>query len=257
MVLAVVLARRRAREDVVRILPEGVSILQDDSGRSRVYRVSGDDRVDGLPLVSVTSVLGVLPKPLTAWAFKKSREWARDYLEAKPGALPDEMHDHLLAQSRAKPEAERGTNVHEAIEAIINGKVVDVEDPALRGWLHWRDRAGVEIVATEAQCYHPKLLYAGTIDAIGVSASGVFLYDWKVSKGAYDSYAAQLAAYAKAVEALTAKPVTGAAVVRLDPATGEAEEHPVNIATGWDLFVSALALRSALAAPLYGAAEPF
>jgi len=42
---------------------------------------------------------------------------------------------------------------------------------------------GIQWLATELMVYHPNLLYAGQVDAIGVVDGEVTLFDWKTTDG--------------------------------------------------------------------------
>ena len=192
---------------------------------------------------------------------KKVREGGLDFLRGRVGgavdaALIGDAERHMKAVAADKSAAQQGTDIHNAIESISKGVEVDFTHLALDGWRRWRDEAGAEVIANEAMVYSPRWGYAGTIDAICLRGNDVLLVDWKVSRGAYEAYAVQLAAYATAYSELAGVPAR-AAVVRLDAATGEYEEREVDLPKAWAAFRNTLGMVEALDGTLYVDPDPF
>ena len=183
-----------------------------------------------LEVISVTSAIkGGLPKPyLIGWAAKMSSECAVDQLEivkAMVKAGEKRAAVNFLKEARYRDMAakgDRGTIVHAAIEAYIDGKplvkddieaMLDdarVDEPSIRKatWpmvnavLTFLHDAEPEIIWSESTVYSRTHEYAGTADIIGrmhVGESRVpVVLDIKTSKAIYDETALQLAAYARA-----------------------------------------------------------
>ena len=182
-----------------------------------------------LEVISVTSALKLgLPKPfLIGWAAKITAECAVDNLaivQAMVEAGQKRAAISYLKEARYRDmneKADRGTIVHAAVEAYVDGKPLtkaEIEarleekrlDPALakatypmaQGALTFLQEAEPEVAWSESTVYSRTFGYAGTADLIGrmhVGASRVpVVIDFKTSKSIYDEVALQLAAYARA-----------------------------------------------------------
>lgn len=182
-----------------------------------------------LEVISVTSATKLgLPKPyLVGWAAKMSAEFVVDNLaavtalvEAKQKRAAVELIKGARNRDRDN-KADRGTIVHAAVEAYVDGKPLtraDVEerleaarvDPALaksthgmaQGVLAYLQDTEPEIMWSEATIYSRTYEYAGTADLlarahIGGSGRVPTVLDVKTSKSIYDEVAIQLTAYAR------------------------------------------------------------
>ena len=180
-------------------------------------------------VLSVTTAIGQgYPKPfLIPWAAKVTAEAAVDNIEivAQMVAKGDQKGAiDYLKQSRNRimgSKADRGTLVHAALEAYVEGKPID--DAQLAHDLEearvpksmWRSTKGMidgimlflqeeqpEILWSEATVFSREHEYAGTADLIAYVKIGdsrlPAVLDVKTSKSIYDDTAMQLAAYARA-----------------------------------------------------------
>ena len=152
----------------------------------RVYQ-----RGEGVYYPSVTTILQYMPKN------KFFEMW-----------LKDVGHNADLIMRRAGKE---GTQVHEAIETLLEGEE-----------LHWMDDYGnakynekvweminkfvdfwttckPELISTEEFVYSDEYRYAGTADLVCKLDGEVWLIDFKTSNSLHKSYDLQLASYAKAL----------------------------------------------------------
>lgn len=152
----------------------------------RVYQ-----RGEGVYYPSVTTILQYMPKN------KFFEMW-----------LKDVGHNADLIMRRAGKE---GTQVHEAIETLLDGEE-----------LHWMDDYGnakynekvweminkfvdfwttckPELISTEEFVYSDEYRYAGTADLVCKLDGEVWLIDFKTSNSLHKSYDLQLASYAKAL----------------------------------------------------------
>lgn len=93
--------------------------------------------------------------------------------------------------------AQLGTAVHAAAaEGLALTDVGPDVAPRLRQYLDWRQKSGVEILASEFQCWNLTVGYAGTADLLGRFPDGsTWLVDIKTGKGVYGEHALQLMAY--------------------------------------------------------------
>jgi hypothetical protein len=183
-----------------------------------------------LEVISVTSAIkGGLPKEyLIGWAAKMSSECAvdkHDLVSQMIAAGEQRAAVSFLKEARfrdMRAKGDRGTIVHAAIEAYIDGKPLsnaDIEakldearvtEPGLRkatvpmvnAVLSFLQDAEPEIVWSEHTVYSRTYEYAGTADIIGRMHIGgsrlPVVIDIKTSKSIYDEVALQLAAYARA-----------------------------------------------------------
>lgn len=119
--------------------------------------------------------------------------------------------DHWLGNSTSYEDAiakrdaagDRGTLVHEAIAALLDGQEVrfgEEDDSKLakfvQGWVNWWESCKPDPMAVE--CFVAGEGYAGTFDFAGWIDGEPWLIDWKTSAGVYNSYHLQTSAYAAA-----------------------------------------------------------
>jgi hypothetical protein len=146
---------------------------------------------------SVTNVIGIMDKPaLPRWSAKMVAETAYRMRHALPEMEEAEAVDMLKGApwSKANRAADRGTDIHEYLEYLVNGW----EPPELYGEAvrykraadEWFDYYQPELVASELTVFHPK--YAGTGDLWCRIGDRLTILDFKTSKGIYDEAALQL-----------------------------------------------------------------
>lgn len=182
-----------------------------------------------IEVVSVTTAIGNgLPKPyLVGWAAKVTAEAAvEDYdiigqmlAKDNPKGAVDYLKQSRFRDMAAK--ADRGTIVHSALEAYVDGVTLDEKTiheqlreahvptkmyktatAMISGLKDFLDDEEPEIVWSEATVYSRKHGYAGTADLIAKMRIGdtwaPVILDIKTSKAIYNETALQLAAYARA-----------------------------------------------------------
>ena len=150
-----------------------VTIKQVKSGQGHRYRVDGDERVDpALPLVSCSTI--------ARYADSSGGDgllyWAADHALAtgKRDAFKDASNEAIAV----------GNDLHaEVSEHISTGEQPDDPSALFGAWYSSMQERGIEWLATEWMVYHPDLLYAGQVDAIGVVDDEVTLFDWKTTDG--------------------------------------------------------------------------
>jgi hypothetical protein len=178
--------------------------------------------IDGNKYRSVTTILGVIGKgALTNWYAKLAAERAV-FAEQEWHAIQQELGDDEAVRfisSAANIERDvaalRGSAVHDLIEHYpdfdrglfewyierLNAlKPVDREhrdfiEAAYGHFVEWWEGQDAVFVEREFCVYDPEMGYAGTADALVRFDDGLCLLDVKTSKGVYNPYALQLAAY--------------------------------------------------------------
>lgn len=191
--------------------------------------------INNIEWPSVTTVLGLLDKGdmLLQWGVNCALSYVREH------ALTEDFETVLLmAKSNwreARDEAaDIGKEIHELIKVYIrHGRDAvgtyrpEVENGFL-AFLEWENHNGVTWLESEKQVFDAEHGFAGTLDAkcrftLGPLAGRIFVIDFKSSKGIYDGYAEQVAAYRHADSLATAVPADGCGILRLDKVTGVPE----------------------------------
>jgi hypothetical protein len=171
-------------------------------GKGRMYR----HPMLGELVPSVTNVIGMLEKPaLPRWAAIEVAKGAYKMRHALTEMDEAEAVGILkqLPWSKADRAADRGTDIHEWLEAALLGQnlptlAAEAEKyrPAAQGWLDWYQAEAGVTLATEQTFLHDE--YAGTADLVCDVKGERWLIDFKTSKGLYESVALQLSALAAA-----------------------------------------------------------
>lgn len=190
------------------------------SGKKHEYRVvtpncdGSRETVDVFP--GVTGILGVINKPaLVAWSRREAISRVREGLmqkkmktaHVKIGVADLELllDDALKRPDKLKDDAAAtGTSAHEYIDAIIKGKPItklpnEILTP-VRGFSEWWAASGIEFVLGDTKVASRAYGYGGSLDALGLRRGVLVLIDFKTSRSLWDSFALQVAAYAKAFE---------------------------------------------------------
>ena len=199
--------------------------------------------IDGIEYPSVTTILGELAKPaLVQWSANCAVDYMRDNLDAIQH--PDGPHaaEHVLQNARyayrdASDKAKDiGTLVHKAIEqyikhhADVTATMPEQAQNGFLAFLDWEAKNHVQWLRSEVRTYHPVAGYAGTYDALADINGHLYIVDFKTSKGVYDEYKYQLAAYLAAEQHHIALDAN-LAVLRLDKETGEPDF--TDVSKGW------------------------
>jgi len=185
-----------------------VEIEQVTTNRGRYYKW------DGELFRSVTTILGAaIPAPwLANWKVKMAAEKAVDHHEAIGAMLHPELPgtpdyqgavDFIKqAANRYRDDAaDRGTQVHEACEAIALGapfQMSDVRDdarPYIKGYLQFLADHKPEFTAMETMLASRRGWYAGQVDFRCITKGVESTVDIKTSKSLDAKMGLQLAAY--------------------------------------------------------------
>lgn len=188
--------------------------------------------INGADWPSVTTVLGMLDKgeALLGWAVKLAVNYIREH-------APHEDFEEVLIHAKsdwrqARDEAaDIGKEIHDLIKKYIrhgrdpNGKYRPEVENAFLAFLEWEKANQITWLEAEKEVHDPLHGYAGTLDAkcrfgAGPLIGRVFVIDFKSSKGFYDGYAEQVAAYRHADSLTISIPSDGCGILRLDKETG-------------------------------------
>lgn len=191
----------------------------------RVYQ-----RSEGVYYPSVTSILSYVPKA------KFFETW-----------LKDVGHNADIIMRRA---GEEGTQVHNAIEELLEGKELSWMDDygnAKYNELVWGMimkfqqfwlQAKPELIFTEEFTYSDTHKYAGTADCVCKINGETWLIDFKTSNSLHKSYELQLAAYAKSIEETKGIKIDRTGILWLKASTrGEDKSGKKFQGKGWELKV--------------------
>jgi len=157
--------------------------------------------------------------------------------------LKDVGHNADIIASKAAAE---GTQVHNAIEAFLNGEQIewlddygtakyslDVWKMILKFANFWSTHK-LELVATEYHLFSDDYKYAGTNDIVCRFNNKLWLLDIKTSNSLHTSYDLQLAAYAKAWNETHNEKIEETGILWLKAATRGPAKDKVQGA-GWQL----------------------
>lgn len=100
----------------------------------------------------------------------------------------------------------RGTKVHDAVEALLNGSILQQMHYSLDEWHRicafkdWHSQVDLKVLALEVAVFSKKHGYAGRFDCLGILDGKLTVIDWKTSGSMYPHFPLQFACYAQAIE---------------------------------------------------------
>lgn len=107
-----------------------------------------------------------------------------------------------INESTLDRAADRGTEVHDAIEFWLKFGMVDISQerrPYFDAFIKWWDGHSVKVIGSENRLYHKILLYGGTADLIAYVDGKLTLVDYKTTSVISDmTCGPQLEAYSQA-----------------------------------------------------------
>jgi hypothetical protein len=211
--------------------PEDAPIIT--KNRRRFYRTPDGD----FPSVTtVNKVLGLAGEALIAWSANLERSacleaatevFANGDFDGPDGfrsAVEERIgtaRQHQVALTKA---SDIGTVIHAMIQWQLRGEMglpqglePTLPDACQWGYMAWQDwwkASGLKIIATEQPVWDKVHRYAGTIDAVCENEKGqIGVVDFKSSKGIYDEYHIQVAAYMHAARNFS--PIEWGLIVRV------------------------------------------
>lgn len=177
--------------------------------------------LDGKPLSGVTTVLGVIAKPmLIQWAATMAVESIKAEIYGRSLIPPKFQLDEIFARAKSahrkkKEDAgTKGTEVHAMIEGEIkdaigsNGgfmgipinETVKRSNPQVQNFVDWAIREKVKFLASEKRMYSRSMWTAGTADIVCEIGGKMYVGDVKTSSGIYPEAFIQASAYAAMLE---------------------------------------------------------
>ena len=143
-------------------------------------------------------------------------------IKAKPALYKfyAEQGNFSAAESIKTKSADEGTQIHEAIEAILEGKTIAIPhsiQPAINAFLEFKKENEIVPIKIEERVVSKNHWYAGTVDVIGKLNGRLGVLDIKTSYSIYRDYGLQTAAYVEAVKEMKIFPLTRW-VLRIDQA---------------------------------------
>lgn len=170
-------------------------------------------RLDGKWVPSVTGILGCLDKPaIPKWAASTVAEYVADQPDAVEtlrslgrNAMVNALKE--IPWQKRDTAGARGTDIHDALEHLLQDEDVDVDDefvPVVEHALQFLDDWQIVPLLTEVAVASREHQWAGKVDMIAEYTrpdsghAGIAVFDWKSGKALYPEYAWQLNAYGHA-----------------------------------------------------------
>lgn len=193
--------------------PERRTIVRPDGNEDRYYVHPHA----GHMLPGVTTILDCLPKGMAFKSWERSRITQRvtSNVHDLPGLMRERGARNLQSWLAKAPDdardaaGDRGTAVHNAVEALLVGDVVpDMSDKAVASYWRSAQKFLDEVQPEVLYCDGAPMVetamygsfYAGSADVWLKIDGENLLCDWKTSSGVRSNYALQLAAYLHADE---------------------------------------------------------
>jgi len=177
-------------------------IVQITTIDERWYFQPGKNEGTGLPeyqfVPSSTWIAGYYPKGIGFYKWLAQKGW--DEAEAIKQAAGD-----------------KGSKVHQAIDVLLNGKIVKITDKFLNpttgqeeeltleeyetilSFVEWWKERKPAIIAKEFVVFNEKEGYAGTVDCLARIGDKVYLIDYKTSQAIWPEYELQVSSYKHAL----------------------------------------------------------
>lgn len=151
---------------------------------------------------------------------------------------------HEEAERILKEAAEEGTKIHEAVEALCKGGIINTEALSDKGkrcvnaFCKWYQDEKPVFIENEIQVYAPDQKFAGTVDIVADIGGERYVIDLKTSNAIHDNYHAQVAAYVFAYNlAHPDHPATKAAILHVNSRTKRGYSFAeVDLEYSWTMF---------------------
>ena len=212
-----------------------------------VYKEKGHSyELDGKKMTGVTTILGVLGKPmLIPWAARMTAEWIRENCGKWAGLDgEDESYDvtenDLIEAVKAhtkKKEAggEKGKDLHSEVEEYIKKCLSDTDgkpflanpgySKGAEAFIGWATTNNIKFLSSETPIYSKELFVAGTPDFTFEKDGKRFVGDLKTHKKIWDRIPHfQTAAYAKMLQE-QGENFAGTCIVNINKETNELTEQ--------------------------------
>ena len=214
---------------------------------------------DGRPIPSVTTILGIISKPLLQqWAADMAVKMVAEIAKETEGGFyvihPERLAACAKAHVMRRDEgADVGRFLHKHAEAVLSGErplvpTTEQEQNGVKGFTRWLKENRVEPIAIECRIVSEKYHYAGTTDLHARINGKIGVLDFKSGKAIYDEAWYQTEGYTLALEeAGTNQPPQSKHIIRLGKETGEFEAVERSISeVDRAPFLAAVALDAAI-----------
>lgn len=175
----------------------------DEEGR-HLYSINGTDT----SFTGVTTILGVIGKEvLVPWAAKESVDYVFRTLAKVTGyRLTTRFMERLQSRAKKQPRfakeraGRNGSQAHDAFDSFIkNPESPMLETAYWESFKYWLSKEKLRIVMGDTKVASLVYGFGGSIDVLLADEHDRLLIgDFKTSKGLYDTYAYQVAAYGQA-----------------------------------------------------------
>lgn len=190
-------------------------------------------RLDGKPLIGVTTALSVIAKPaLIQWA----ANMAVDYLQENWDKNGQENWEALCKEARCahrkkkEKAGEQGTDVHALVEAYVKGLIEKCDGYArqadylpatdkgikqFQNFIQWARENNVRFIESEKHVHNKELWIGGILDLVFEMDGKRYIGDVKTSSGIYNEHFFQMGAYELCLEEMGYEKVDGYLVINL------------------------------------------
>jgi len=200
--------------------------------------------LDGKKMTGVTTVLGVIAKPmLIPWAANMAVDYVKDHsVVSKQGRLnyytvDIETLEHARKAHTRRKEARgaEGHDTHTLLENMINEAIEFSEGyiqrplvtpvPQISQFIDWAIEHKVQFTVSEQVMYHPEWFVGGTADFVCKISGKKYIGDFKTQKAIYDRIPFwQMAAYREMLTTMGEKDFSGSLILHI-PVEGELTPH--------------------------------
>lgn len=183
--------------------------------------------LDGKPLFGVTTVLGVIAKPmLIQWSANMAVKHIEDNFPTAEQVMngfkfSDLFKEAKTAHNKKKTDAGSiGTDAHSVIENYIKNDVVYTGDneqiyKMFGHFYKWAKKNNVQFIASEQNVWSEVLWIGGIVDFICTINGKRYLGDIKTGSGIYPEHFLQMAAYDLCLQEMGNEPAYGYIVLNL------------------------------------------
>ena len=232
--------------------PESGCTTYTNGAGGRYYRALHGEFPVPLPgVTTVEKIIGTGTNALIAWSANTERAACH---EAAADVFAEGTHDDgpagfvaaveaRLGKARSHQKlvskaADIGTAAHAMIQWTLRKELdlpvgpkpemQEASEWAFMAWQDWWKKANLKPVRAEQVIWDTELGYAGSIDAIMEAPDGTLeVWDWKSSKGVYDTHHVQVAAYCHA--ARNWAPIRAGGIVRIPKVVTDPEFQVVRL----------------------------
>lgn len=204
------------------------------------------------PLMGVTSVLGVISKPmLIQWAANMACDYILERVyDVDIDVLVNEVIKEARTAHRKKKEkaGDWGTEVHKAIEEWVKDKkeptlIQENQQEAFNHFKRWAEDNKVTFLESEKHLWSEKMWTGGIVDLVFEMDGKKYIGDIKTSSGIYNEAFFQMGAYHLMLEEMgEAKDIAGYIVINLKKDGTMDMKRADNMAINQEAFLSALSL---------------